>query len=70
METGYCIGLLRRLLESDHLGAAFLFLFILPTTWRVDMVAGAPAAVLDLKVTLKLETCVTEQKERQKELPH
>lgn len=28
------------------------------------MVAGAPAAMLDLEVTLGLETCVAEEKDR------
>lgn len=55
--------------ESVNLGAVPLWPFLLPTARKVDMVAGTPAAMLDLEVTLRLETCTAEQKDR-RSFPH
>lgn len=37
---------------------------VLLTARKVDVLAGAPAAMMDLEVTLRLEACAEEQKDR------
>lgn len=54
-------------MESTHMGAAPLC-HVLLTAWKVDVMAGAPAARMDLEVTLRLEACAEEQKERRSSL--
>ena len=55
--------------ESTHLGAASLLPFLFLTTWKVDMMAGAPATMLDPWGYLEAGN-IWWRAERQKELSH